>query len=495
MILYILFLTVLCLFVAIMKYKDSYSWLFVLRLMLVNLMLLFTTFLNVKMSNYYAVFDWEAKIYRWLSDIKMNYYAIFDVFIILLACYMITSVWTLLRQSKRPAYQLVTATAVFFLPIAFFAYVNLSSTLLKVYYSLNISPRPFDLWMLNYSKSFNTAAILFYLSIPYMLFAVRFFKTKIKYKRKYLGIMSACLLVTDIIFSVVLFGYLPYNIVLAYSPDFLRGPSALLTLTPGNTATTALIAGVCTLFCYFILKSKMFDNVGFKNTYKTRRAKNMTIRFDDTRAVFHTCKNTLLAIEFVRKRIEKKNPPPDIAEDIEEIHQLLNGALERLTYTLNIYNRPTEIVDDVELLECIKKAAATAKIDPKIELEIHSKVNSVTIVADTMLLEEVFVNLLKNSEDALNEKNPSFKKIDINIIVEGEWAVAYIRDNGCGISGISKRRVFNPLYSTKKTAQNWGMGLSYASEVVFALGGNIAVESMKGKYTEFEIMLPLKITE
>ena len=65
-----------------------------------------------------------------------------------------------------------------------------------------------------------------------------------------------------------------------------------------------------------------------------------------------------------------------------------------------------------------------------------------------------------------------------------------MRDNGCGIDKKMMKRLFKPFASTKKTFNNWGIGLSHVKDVVDAHFGFINVKSKPNEFTEFQIILP-----
>ena len=65
-----------------------------------------------------------------------------------------------------------------------------------------------------------------------------------------------------------------------------------------------------------------------------------------------------------------------------------------------------------------------------------------------------------------------------------------VRDNGNGIPGSIKDKIFQPFFTTKPTGQGTGLGLSLAYDIVKAHGGEIALKTREGEYTEFILRLP-----
>ena len=66
-----------------------------------------------------------------------------------------------------------------------------------------------------------------------------------------------------------------------------------------------------------------------------------------------------------------------------------------------------------------------------------------------------------------------------------------IRDNGTGIPDDVLSQIFNPFFSTRDGVAGAGLGLPIAADVARRLGGDLAVDTMHGEFTEFTMSLPL----
>jgi predicted ATPase/signal transduction histidine kinase len=116
-------------------------------------------------------------------------------------------------------------------------------------------------------------------------------------------------------------------------------------------------------------------------------------------------------------------------------------------------------------------------------------------------LNQVFMNILANAIDALDESNieQSFTEIEANpnrIIIctalEENQVKITIADNGKGISDEIKNRIFDHLFTTKSVGKGTGLGLAIAQQIIVEKhGGAIEVNSEVGKGTEFILTLPL----
>ncbi|MFB2922612.1 ATP-binding protein, partial [Aerosakkonema funiforme] len=116
-------------------------------------------------------------------------------------------------------------------------------------------------------------------------------------------------------------------------------------------------------------------------------------------------------------------------------------------------------------------------------------------------LNQVFMNIIANAIDALDESNisrsfaeikanPNF--ITITTSVENERVKIAIADNGCGMTESVKEKIFDHLFTTKAVGKGTGLGLAIARQIVVEKhGGTIDVNSVSGQGTEFAIWLPV----
>jgi len=111
-----------------------------------------------------------------------------------------------------------------------------------------------------------------------------------------------------------------------------------------------------------------------------------------------------------------------------------------------------------------------------------------TIESDRGQLQQVFLNIINNSFDALSDGG----RLDITITPSELNRVSIsIKDNGHGISEHDLQHIFEPFFTSKKE-HGTGLGLSITYGIIQKLGGDISVESKVGMGTSFTVMLPIK---
>ncbi len=119
---------------------------------------------------------------------------------------------------------------------------------------------------------------------------------------------------------------------------------------------------------------------------------------------------------------------------------------------------------------------------------ISAEVNvaSHEVMIDPELIEQVIINLLRNSVEALEGTMTPAVRMDATRHANGK-TLLQISDNGAGISTEILDNIFIPFFTTKKHGS--GIGLALAKQIVQLHHGEITVNSVPGKGTEFNILL------
>jgi len=106
-------------------------------------------------------------------------------------------------------------------------------------------------------------------------------------------------------------------------------------------------------------------------------------------------------------------------------------------------------------------------------------------------LNQVFLNLLTNSIDAIEESGSDQGLIAVETRTDGGDIVVEVCDNGPGIPVAILPRIFDPFFTTKPPGKGAGLGLAACHGIVTKHGGRIDVESQPLTQTRFRIRLPI----
>lgn len=118
------------------------------------------------------------------------------------------------------------------------------------------------------------------------------------------------------------------------------------------------------------------------------------------------------------------------------------------------------------------------------------------ILADHNRLEQVFINLMTNAIDAIEEKaakrpdQPHDKVIKINSFMEKGSVTVTVSDTGAGMSEYVRERIFEPFFTTKETGKGTGLGVSISYGIIKDYDGKIEVDSKVDEGTTFKVSFP-----
>jgi two-component system cell cycle sensor histidine kinase/response regulator CckA len=137
----------------------------------------------------------------------------------------------------------------------------------------------------------------------------------------------------------------------------------------------------------------------------------------------------------------------------------------------------------------------------KIDLAVETAEDLPPIRADRRQFEQVMMNLVVNARDAMPRGGRILVRCACETLTQplvrdratvppGDWVVVRVRDQGIGIPADKLGKIFEPFYTTKKTGEGTGLGLSTAYGIVKQTGGYIFVDSVVNEGTEFLLYFP-----
>ena len=181
-------------------------------------------------------------------------------------------------------------------------------------------------------------------------------------------------------------------------------------------------------------------------------------------------------------------------DDIRESMKSIKSRSEGLFDFVNIYREidriPKPRFENISISNLIDSTIVLFKnqlTENNIKLNISFESNEFTLNADVSLIQQVFINLLKNSIEALeNITNP---EINISISISENCLKVDIIDNGCGIPENQINQIFVPMFTTKEKGS--GIGLFLSQQIMQLHKGSIKVISDPEKETIFSLTFQL----
>ena len=216
------------------------------------------------------------------------------------------------------------------------------------------------------------------------------------------------------------------------------------------------------------------------------------------RKLAHEIKNPLtpiqLSIDRIREKYLNKNYSDNsrfsnyldtITKQIKDIEHLVNEFSD-------FARMPKPILKKINLNKLIYRSISLHELSEKdINFVFPQHKDSFFIKGDEQQLNRVFINLIKNSIESINEKktkNAVFKgKINVDIIEDSDYIYVTLVDNGMGFDEANKKKMITPYFTTKK--KGTGLGLSIVTKIINDHNSTILFNSIKDG-AKIEITIP-----
>ena len=188
--------------------------------------------------------------------------------------------------------------------------------------------------------------------------------------------------------------------------------------------------------------------------------------------------------------------PKRLEHELEKALEQVRKATSIISH-LRTFGRAAPVsVERVDVDEVIERSLSLMQEQLRlrgIEVELDLCAAELIVLGNAIQLEQVFINLLTNARDAL-EESPQ-KTIRIATESDGEEIRIAFADTGSGIAPEVEQRIFDPFFTTKEVGTGTGLGLSITYSIVKEHGGEITVSSEPGGGARFLIALPVSDEE
>ncbi len=208
------------------------------------------------------------------------------------------------------------------------------------------------------------------------------------------------------------------------------------------------------------------------------------------------------ASNFFMKKVKKKEK---IEDDIlltlaSEIDSHVDRATKIMNHMREFGRKSDMILKGIQVNSVLRKAFEIFGQQLRLkEIEVIWDLdeNLPMVMGDEQALEQVFINLLINARDAIEEKYPGkaynlgAKQIKLVTRAIGKYVVLEVRDSGTGIPSGLLSKIFEPFFTTKQVGKGTGLGLSISYSIIKDFGGSIRAISEEGHGATFIISLPV----
>ena len=215
------------------------------------------------------------------------------------------------------------------------------------------------------------------------------------------------------------------------------------------------------------------------------------------RKLAHEIKNPLtpiqLSIDSLREKYKNKlkNEGQQFEKYLETINRQIKDIEKLVNEFSNFARMPRPILKKINLVNLINQSLEFIKMTSTSSINFIPKNKKTFIHGDEDQLNRVFINLIKNSEEAFeenSEKDKNFKGIiDIEINNNNDYINCRLTDNGPGIT--DPKKAMTPYFTTKK--KGTGLGLPIVTKIINEHSGTISITNKKkGQGIMINISLP-----
>lgn len=207
-------------------------------------------------------------------------------------------------------------------------------------------------------------------------------------------------------------------------------------------------------------------------------------------SIAHEIRNPLTLVSSSLQVMEIQHPEvkqySHWKQTMEDITFMCN-LLSELSSFNNGHQLHHSVFSIEKLLKNIAVSFAISLDSEDSPIEFSSSISSPLgdFTGDKVKLEEVFLNVLKNAKEAIDETG----SITLSAKRKKDTLIIQCKDNGCGIADDKIDNIFTPFMTSKEDGT--GLGLPLSKRIIEAHNGTISVESIPGKETTFTIKLPI----
>ena len=185
-------------------------------------------------------------------------------------------------------------------------------------------------------------------------------------------------------------------------------------------------------------------------------------------------------------------------DDLEEARDLLQDSIEgleeltELAQSLKDFSRLDRARQgEFNVNDGLDKTLLIAKNKLKNKVTVHKHYGDVpTIQCSPSQINQVFLNLLTNAADAIEQSGD----IVIHTTTDNNKVQISFADTGVGIPEDVMSKIRDPFFTTKEVGKGTGLGLSIVDQIITTHGGELLIESERGKGTTVTVVLPVIAT-
>jgi signal transduction histidine kinase len=291
-------------------------------------------------------------------------------------------------------------------------------------------------------------------------------------------------------------------ILVAWMPNFLvaaLASSVRFSLGWYAARGFALIASFMLLSVLLTEMTVLYSRLANAFSLLSRERANRLMSVDAaTTAIAHEVRTPLAAIALNANTAlaQLRSTPPvlDEMEDvIEDIERDALRASEVISGVRAIFKTTPDNRAITRVANLARQALSLSEPDLRanlVSVETEFRDDQVHVQADTVQMQQVILNLIRNAIEAINSLAPEERRVKLTTLVEGSFVFLTVQDAGAGIPAEDRDRIFDAFFTTKNSGM--GLGLAISRTIVEGHGGTLRLAGSGPKGSILEISLPIK---
>lgn len=469
----------------VFSYRMKFAYVMSLYFLGCSILIFAGNFYFIAISAYQYINDIDYFLLQALAKLKFDIFAaavIGNVGVFFLMSAAIASFYLVFPKKRL-------AAALMFIPIIYVFVVNMPAVGWKIFLLVNSAPGGLAA-VLPFLKKSSVYIFMLYLIMPVFWFVIYTRNTHIFLKKQY-GL--TCLLCVLLMYMIIylLFGDGIYTPTMFYNIGLDGFPKKQLGMYDEEMSVTLSILCVILINICILWYSKPFERFGKRG--RRRFVRQSSKINENVYMLLHVYKNKFLCIEKLIKlciSAEQSGNDGEVSRLLGSVEEEAADAVEKISRTLNTLNVITMDYHVFTIESCISEAVDKIG-NQNIEINKNYGGERLVVLGSKNHIVESFVNILRNSVEAIEQKSISGGRIDINVYAEEDMFSVSIRDNGCGIPKKHRRYIFRPFYTTKDKKIGNGLGLDFVKRVTAIHGGGVRIKSSENIYTEVTVALPV----
>ncbi len=254
-----------------------------------------------------------------------------------------------------------------------------------------------------------------------------------------------------------------------------------------------------------LTRQRMTEEAALKQREEMVNVSRLSMMGEMAAAMAHELNQPLTAIAnfaAASERLLNSTDPEDrqlVTEALQDIQEQAHRAGEVIRRTRAFTRSSDAERSPVTLAEMFRQIRSLAQLDCKannILMTVHMPVDLPEVEVDSVQIQQVMLNLIRNAVDAMRDTPPDSREITINAKLTAPHELRFeVRDHGSGITEEHAANVFNAFFTTKSAGM--GMGLAICRTIIRNHGGELGFRHNGPQYIAagmtFYFTLPTRV--